>query len=132
MKMNVIFIPYWSFATSGLSLLQNLLGGIERDWRGSVHEGKHLSTDRERERDDEEHEQCHLCYKQEEDLCANVLAVSSSICGMGDLMGRSSMRTGDCAFNLQDCSRVSCWGIDRIRGMGRGVVRSRVLSKDVS
>jgi len=30
-------------------------------------EGKHLSADCEWERDDEEHEQCHLCYEQEED-----------------------------------------------------------------
>ena len=41
-----------------------------------VHEGKHLSTDCEWEGDDEKHEERHLCYEQQEDLCANVLAVS--------------------------------------------------------
>jgi hypothetical protein len=34
-----------------------------------VHECKHLSADGERKRDDEEHEECHLCNEQEEDLC---------------------------------------------------------------
>lgn len=41
-----------------------------------VHEGKHLSTDRKWEGDDEEHEERHLCYEQQKDLCANVLAAS--------------------------------------------------------
>jgi hypothetical protein len=39
-----------------------------------IHEGKHLSADREWEGHDEEHEECHLCYEQEEDLRADVLA----------------------------------------------------------
>jgi hypothetical protein len=43
----------------------------------NVHEGKHLSADGEWEGNDEKHEECHLCYEQEEDLCANVLAASS-------------------------------------------------------
>jgi hypothetical protein len=43
----------------------------------NVHEGKHLSADSEWEGNDEKHEECHLCYEQEEDLCVNVLAASS-------------------------------------------------------
>ena len=54
--MNVIFIPYWSFATSGLSLLQRSLDRASKLEELDVHEGKHLSADREWERDDEEHE----------------------------------------------------------------------------
>lgn len=39
------------------------------EWEGwEVHEGEHLATDSEGERDDEEHEERHLCYEQEEDL----------------------------------------------------------------
>lgn len=33
-----------------------------------VHESKHLSTDGERKGNDEKHEECHLCYKEHEDL----------------------------------------------------------------
>jgi hypothetical protein len=63
MKIKVIFIPYCNFATSGLSLLcgcEQVVGEVE-GW--CVHEGKHLSADGERERDDEEHEERHLCYE---------------------------------------------------------------------
>jgi hypothetical protein len=35
-----------------------------------VHEGKHLSADREWKGHDQEHEERHLCYEQEEDLCS--------------------------------------------------------------
>jgi hypothetical protein len=92
MKMNVIFIPYWSFATSGLSLLQRSLDRESKLEELDVHEGKHLSADREWERDDEKHEQCHLCYKQEEDLCANLLATSSR-CGRIDEVEQQSSRS---------------------------------------
>jgi hypothetical protein len=85
-KIKVIFIPYWSFATSGLSLLQRLLGWPWKLEGVYVHESKHLSADGKWEGDDEEHEECHLCHEQEEDLCANVLASFS-----GDVKFRSRM-----------------------------------------
>lgn len=62
--MNVIFIPYCNFATSGLSLLYGCKQAI---WGGEglcVHERKHLSADGKGERENEEHEKCHLCYEQ--------------------------------------------------------------------
>lgn len=42
-----------------------------------VHEGKHLPAESEGKGYDKDHEECHLCYEQEEDLGAIVLAVSS-------------------------------------------------------
>lgn len=48
MKIKVIFIPYWSLATIGLSLLYMAVNTIcngSRRGRGIVHESKHLSAD---------------------------------------------------------------------------------------
>lgn len=45
---------------------------------GDVHEGEHLSADSERERNDEEHEERHLCYKEQEDLLEHMLAFVSA------------------------------------------------------
>ena len=71
--MNVIFIPYCSFATSGLSLLYVCEQATNEEvW--SVHEGKHLSTEGEGDRDDKEHEEHHLCYEQEEDLRGSMVS----------------------------------------------------------
>lgn len=38
------------------------------------HESKHLSADGERQRNDEKHEKCHLCYKEHKDLYKLLLA----------------------------------------------------------
>lgn len=35
---------------------------------GNGHEGEHLAADREWEGHDEEHEECHLCHEEQEDL----------------------------------------------------------------
>jgi hypothetical protein len=59
----------WTFASAEI-----VRGGCKPQGK-SVHESKHLSADREWEGHDEEHEECHLCYQQEEHLYANVLAV---------------------------------------------------------
>lgn len=68
MKIKVIFIPYCNFATSGLSELEWLSVVEVGKERYVVHKGEHLSADREGKGHDEEHEESHLCYKQEEDL----------------------------------------------------------------
>jgi hypothetical protein len=42
--------------------------------RKRVHEGKHLSADREWKRHDEKHEECHLCYEEHKNLQIRWLA----------------------------------------------------------
>jgi hypothetical protein len=42
---------------------------VRRGWR-RPHKGKHFSADREWKWHDQEHEERHLCYEQEEDLCS--------------------------------------------------------------
>jgi hypothetical protein len=66
MKIKVIFIPYCSLATMGLSLLDMTMSTIKMSgtrW-GVVHESKHFSADVERQRNDEEHKERHLCDKE--------------------------------------------------------------------
>lgn len=57
-------------------------------WRlggGYGHEGKHLSADGEGERHDEQHEECHLCYKEQENLEAWMISkVRSRFAGSGN------------------------------------------------
>lgn len=45
-----------------------IISGASGIHRAYTHEGEHLATYSEWERDDEEHEERHFCYKQEEDL----------------------------------------------------------------
>lgn len=72
--MKVIFIPYWTFATRGLSELWGVSWWAYVGGRRDVHEGEHSAADREGEGDDQEHEECHLCYEEQEDL-RDVLAL---------------------------------------------------------
>lgn len=78
MKINVIFSPYCSFAIIGFSEMklfgvgQQISSGCSpghvsarRVARGVVRE--HLPPQSEGERDDEEHEQPHLCHEEQED-----------------------------------------------------------------
>src|SRR5271168_773125 len=83
-------------------VVSSLLG--ERDGGLSVHEGKHLSADGEREGDDEEPEEHHLCYEQEEDLCGRMVSSVFDV----DAFDQSRTR----AIDSQDCSRESSWQID--------------------
>lgn len=91
--MKVIFRPYWSFATTAFSEMK-LAGGqplarppdADRNGRdtasGVVRE--HLSPDGEGERDDEEHEQSHLCHEEEEDLWLRIVSITTGIvCDVG-------------------------------------------------
>lgn len=68
MKMNVIFIPYCSFATSGLSELWIVSRWCASGRRRVVHESKHLSADGKWQRENQEHEKRHLRHQEEEDL----------------------------------------------------------------
>jgi hypothetical protein len=45
-----------------------LVGRQARRGEGEVHEGEHSAADREGKGNDQEHEECHLCYEQQEDL----------------------------------------------------------------
>ncbi len=110
MNIKVIFIPYWSFATIGLSLLQRLLE-CETELEGTdVHEGKHLPAERKWEGYDKKHKERHFCHEQEEDLGAIALAVSPSIITYASVIieyeERSSIGRG-WIVDLQDCNRAS-------------------------
>lgn len=78
--MKVILRPYCSFATMGfsemklcwqvMSVYRHFSGGVEGV---AVYSREHLPLDGKGKRDDEDHEQTHLCHKQEEDLVVEVV-----------------------------------------------------------
>lgn len=83
MKMNVIFIPYWILATIGFSEMklsyERSVGKSSREaqlWIAASGKGivfqpysrEDAAADGEGKRDDEQHEERHLCYQEQEDL----------------------------------------------------------------
>ena len=79
MKMKVIFSPYCNLATIGFSEIK--LDGCQLKClqAGETRQGnarEHPAPDREGQRDDEKHEESHLCYQEQEDLRGSVNARS--------------------------------------------------------
>lgn len=63
-------------SVSSLSLFKGLVTAQRRGGTGvAVDSREHLPLDGKGKRDDEEHEQTHLCHKQEEDLVVEMVLV---------------------------------------------------------
>lgn len=101
MKIKVIFMPYCNLATIGLSELERLSACTHYIRGRLVHKVKHLSADREGERNDQNHEERHFCYKEQEDLC-NMLAGLQK-----DTAAWKAAELLELLEDLRDCSRES-------------------------
>lgn len=63
-----------------------------------VHEVKHLSADCKRERDDQDHEERHLCYEEQEDLCGMLAGLQK------DTAAVKAAELLELPEDLRDCS----------------------------